>query len=218
MTSRLCTLDLWHSNETILRRLSLTNCEELNLPHSLLSPPAPGHSVAEFLDTVVAAGNHRYEFTREGRGCAGWVRDKPNSNLRHPSIRASPARPQPAPHNPHLHNTHLAILANESRLLILPTPSLVPTTTVLTPVTIFDDLSANAIRLIGSLNKQLVFLRKGSRIATVDEKPAREGRTRIHFFPADWMTSVHHLDVMVEVTPRGDVLLVKRDEVAVVTR
>lgn len=34
------------------------------------------HSVADFLDTIVNTGNHHYEFTREGRGCTGWVRDQ----------------------------------------------------------------------------------------------------------------------------------------------
>ncbi|KPM43051.1 hypothetical protein AK830_g3525 [Neonectria ditissima] len=44
-------------------------------PHKIVSIPAkPGHSVASFLDAIVQADNHRYEFTREGRGCGGWVR------------------------------------------------------------------------------------------------------------------------------------------------
>lgn len=33
-------------------------------------------SVANFLDAIVQADNHRYEFTREGRGCGGWVHDQ----------------------------------------------------------------------------------------------------------------------------------------------
>lgn len=39
-------------------------------------PATPGHSVADFLDAVVEAGNHRYEFTQAGRGCSGWIRDQ----------------------------------------------------------------------------------------------------------------------------------------------
>lgn len=45
--------------------------------HKAVSIPAqPGSSVANFLDAIVQADNHRYEFTREGRGCTGWVRDQ----------------------------------------------------------------------------------------------------------------------------------------------
>ncbi|OIW24507.1 hypothetical protein CONLIGDRAFT_99114 [Coniochaeta ligniaria NRRL 30616] len=46
--------------------------------HKLVTipPTTPGHCVAEWLDAIVAAGNHRYEFSREGRGCTGWVRDQ----------------------------------------------------------------------------------------------------------------------------------------------
>lgn len=53
-------------------------------PHQLrddeLGPPkhptTSRFSVGEFLDTIVRANNHRYEFTREGRGCTSWVRDQ----------------------------------------------------------------------------------------------------------------------------------------------
>jgi hypothetical protein len=34
------------------------------------------YSVARFLDVIVQMDNHRYELTREGRGCGGWVRDQ----------------------------------------------------------------------------------------------------------------------------------------------
>lgn len=41
-----------------------------------ISPQAPGLTVGEFLDAIVRADNHRYEFTKDGRGCGGWVRDQ----------------------------------------------------------------------------------------------------------------------------------------------
>lgn len=45
--------------------------------HKLITiPPTPGHCVTEYLDAIIAAGHHRYEFTRDGRGCTGWVRDQ----------------------------------------------------------------------------------------------------------------------------------------------
>ncbi|KAF5709782.1 hypothetical protein FGLOB1_5768 [Fusarium globosum] len=39
-------------------------------------PAQPGHTVGHFLDAIVGADNHRYEFTQSGRGCGGWVRDQ----------------------------------------------------------------------------------------------------------------------------------------------
>lgn len=45
--------------------------------HCDVSVPArPGVTVAEFLDVVVDADSHRYEFTQAGRGCTGWIRDQ----------------------------------------------------------------------------------------------------------------------------------------------
>ena len=36
----------------------------------------PGYTVGNFLDTIVRADNHRYEFARGGGGSSGWVRDQ----------------------------------------------------------------------------------------------------------------------------------------------
>ncbi|KAH7303300.1 hypothetical protein B0I35DRAFT_485302 [Stachybotrys elegans] len=45
--------------------------------HKILTIPMDRrHSVASFLDAITQADNHRYEFTREGRGCGGWIRDQ----------------------------------------------------------------------------------------------------------------------------------------------
>ncbi|KAG5748769.1 hypothetical protein H9Q70_008585 [Fusarium xylarioides] len=41
-----------------------------------IPPLSPGLTVGQFLDAIVGADNHRYEFTQEGRGCGGWVRDQ----------------------------------------------------------------------------------------------------------------------------------------------
>lgn len=39
-------------------------------------PATQGHSVGEFIDAIVDAGNHEYDFTAEGRGCTGWILDQ----------------------------------------------------------------------------------------------------------------------------------------------
>lgn len=39
-------------------------------------PTTRGHTVADFIDVIIAAGNHEYDFTTEGRGCTGWMLDQ----------------------------------------------------------------------------------------------------------------------------------------------
>ncbi|KAF4334229.1 hypothetical protein FBEOM_11925 [Fusarium beomiforme] len=41
-----------------------------------IHPCTPGLTVGQFIDAIVRADNHRYEFTQAGRGCGGWVRDQ----------------------------------------------------------------------------------------------------------------------------------------------
>lgn len=58
--------------DIILLNYALTR----NSHKTVTIPAIPGHSVADFLSAIVRADNHRYEFTREGRGCTGWIRDQ----------------------------------------------------------------------------------------------------------------------------------------------
>src|SRR5260370_1444283 len=39
-------------------------------------PAVPGHQVAHFIDAIINAGNHEYDFTTQGRGCTGWMLDQ----------------------------------------------------------------------------------------------------------------------------------------------
>ncbi|KAI0141873.1 hypothetical protein GGR57DRAFT_486340 [Xylariaceae sp. FL1272] len=41
-----------------------------------LKPTRAGLTVSSFLNAIVQADNHRYEFTKDGRGCGGWIRDQ----------------------------------------------------------------------------------------------------------------------------------------------
>jgi WD40 repeat protein len=135
-----------------------------------------------------------------------------------------------SPIKPIFHNTLLAVpytdpsrpLSN-TRFLLFSTSDITPSATALSPVTAYPDLCSSAIHLVGQIGsggaERLVFFRDGNWISTVDAAAAKEGRASFHFFfPADWMSTANHRDVMIEVTRRGDVLLVKRDEVAVVRR
>ncbi|KAL5331936.1 hypothetical protein ACEPPN_001476 [Leptodophora sp. 'Broadleaf-Isolate-01'] len=47
-----------------------------NLVGLVTVPANPGHPVAHFIDAIINAGNHQYDFTTEGRGCTGWILDQ----------------------------------------------------------------------------------------------------------------------------------------------
>ncbi|KAF7549720.1 hypothetical protein G7Z17_g6191 [Cylindrodendrum hubeiense] len=69
----------WPGREGYLGRLDIMDHRHMltHNHHQTVSIPAePGHRVVSFLDAIVRADNHRYEFTQKGRGCTGWVRDQ----------------------------------------------------------------------------------------------------------------------------------------------
>jgi len=45
-------------------------------------PANPGHPVTHFIDAIIDASNHEYDFTTEGRGCTGWILDQYHLFLR----------------------------------------------------------------------------------------------------------------------------------------
>ncbi len=67
--------------------------------------------------------------------------------------------------------------------------------------------------LIGADGQRLVFLHSDNWICSTD--PQSPSNVIRHFFlPADWLTS--NVDLMIEMTPHGDILFVKHDEVAII--
>ncbi|KAH7342977.1 hypothetical protein BKA65DRAFT_505300 [Rhexocercosporidium sp. MPI-PUGE-AT-0058] len=58
--------------DIVSREYALTR----NLVGLVTIPANPGHSVAHFIDAIINAGNHQYDFTTEGRGCTGWILDQ----------------------------------------------------------------------------------------------------------------------------------------------
>lgn len=71
--------------------------------------------------------------------------------------------------------------------------------------------------LIGDDGKRLIFLHNDSWICSA-KASAAETKTydRPFFIPADWLTT--DMKMMTGVTCKGDIIFVKRDEVAVITR
>ena len=71
--------------------------------------------------------------------------------------------------------------------------------------------------LIGDYGKRLVFLNTNSWISSAEARVANvDGYARHFFVPADWLTT--NVKLMTEVTRNGDIIFVKRDEVAVIKR
>lgn len=59
-------MQLTHRNHNVTR----------NRQFYVTIPAFPGHPVAHFIDAIINAGNHEYDFTTEGRGCTGWILDQ----------------------------------------------------------------------------------------------------------------------------------------------
>ncbi|PVH75824.1 hypothetical protein DL98DRAFT_314793 [Cadophora sp. DSE1049] len=53
------------------------NCAVTRNSAGLVTIPAsPGNPATHFIDAIINAGNHQYDFTTEGRGCTGWILDQ----------------------------------------------------------------------------------------------------------------------------------------------
>ena len=83
-----------------------------------------------------------------------------------------------------------------------------------TPVPKYQYLADQVEFLIGNYGQRLVFLHAGGWICSTD--PKTFGITRHFFIPSDWLITSGA--VMIEVTRYGDIIYVKRDEVAVIKR
>jgi hypothetical protein len=81
----------------------------------------------------------------------------------------------------------------------------------------YDHLSDQVQFLIGTYAQRLVFLHSSGWICTVDlEVSSLEHHTRHFFIPVDWISG--GVDLMIDVTCKGDIVFVKRHEVAVIKR
>ncbi|ROW05920.1 hypothetical protein VPNG_08028 [Cytospora leucostoma] len=91
------------------------------------------------------------------------------------------------------------------------------------PLKMYEYFSSRATQLIGALGsggaERLVFLQEGNCVSAIESRTAHLRRIALHFFlPNDWLSMMNHRDLMVEVTSRGNVLVVRRHEVAIVKR
>jgi hypothetical protein len=112
---------------------------------------------------------------------------------------------------------------SKSRLLLWATSELALESKTIAPVPAYRALSEKVEVLIGTTGtgseqtERLVFLHGSDWVCAADAQTAKSNHFMRHFFfPADWLST--NLDLIIEVTKKGDVILVKGDEVAVVRK
>lgn len=91
------------------------------------------------------------------------------------------------------------------------------------PAKTYEYLTSRATHLIGAVGRasaeRLIFLQEGNWVCAVRSRTDPPNRIARYFFlPNDWLSMANHVDLMMEVTSKGDVLLVRKHEVAVIKR
>jgi hypothetical protein len=103
------------------------------------------------------------------------------------------------------------------RLLLWDASNFTPDSKSAAPIPRYHALADQVRSLIGSDGKRLAFLHSNDWVSSAEARVAETDRYNRHFFiPADWLTT--NVTMMTEVTPNGDIIFVKRDEVAVIKR
>lgn len=88
---------------------------------------------------------------------------------------------------------------------------------VAAPIPKYHTLADQVKSLIGDDGERLIFLHSNSWVSSAEVSAAKTDEYARHFFfPADWLTT--NVELMTEVTRNGDIIFVKRDEVAVIKR
>ena len=101
-----------------------------------------------------------------------------------------------------------------SRLLLWTTSDFARTSETAVPVPKYQYLADQVEFLIGAFGQRLTFLHSSGWVCSTDAESL--DITRHFFIPADWRST--NIELMIEVTQHGDIVFVKRDEVAVIKR
>lgn len=102
----------------------------------------------------------------------------------------------------------------KSKLLLWSSSDFTEKTETAAPVPKYQYLADQVEFLIGAYGQRLVFLHSSGWICSTDSETFNVIR---HFFvPADWLST--NVNLMIEVTRNGDIIFIKRDEVAVIKR
>jgi WD40 repeat protein len=112
---------------------------------------------------------------------------------------------------------------SKSKFVIWNTSEFTPESEVAVPVPAYRALTDKVEVFIGitgtglEQTERLVFLHGSNWVCATDSQAAKATRFDRHFFfPTDWLST--NLELVIEVTKKGDIILVKRDEVAVVSK
>jgi len=85
------------------------------------------------------------------------------------------------------------------------------------PIPRYRSLAEQVKTLIGECGQKLVFLHSSTWVCSANlQSPSAEDFARHFFLPTDWLST--NVDLMFGVTNNGDILFVKRDEIAVIKR
>lgn len=120
-------------------------------------------------------------------------------------------------------DTMFAITLSESQtsrdkpiLLLFPLTDFNPSSQEAVPAAAHRHLVNKAERLIGAWGSRLIFLDSSGWICSAEADAVNENINHHFFLPADWLSN--NSDLMIEVTGKGDIIFVKRDETAVIKR
>lgn len=103
---------------------------------------------------------------------------------------------------------------SESRLLFWSCSEITDESKTVASVPEYQYLADQVEFLIGYFGQRLVFLQSSGWVCSTDSETFN---VKHHFFiPADWLST--NTDLMIEVSQNGDIVFVKRDEVAVIKR
>ncbi|KAL8968115.1 MAG: hypothetical protein Q9183_002617 [Haloplaca sp. 2 TL-2023] len=106
---------------------------------------------------------------------------------------------------------------SKSRLLLWSSSDFAAGSESAAPIPQYHALADQVRTIIGFDGRRLVFLDNDGWVASAEARATETDEYDRHFFiPADWLTP--NADLMTAVTLEGDIIFVKRDEVAVITR
>ncbi|MCJ1244025.1 hypothetical protein MMC30_001222 [Trapelia coarctata] len=106
---------------------------------------------------------------------------------------------------------------SRSKLLLWNTADFTVESRTIAPVPKYQYLADQVEFLIGGYGQRLVFLHSSGWVCSVDPQTPDFGYHIRHFLvPADWLST--NSELMVEITRKGDIVFVRRDEVAVIKR
>ena len=105
----------------------------------------------------------------------------------------------------------------KSKLLLWNTSDFSAQSKAAAPVPRYHSLADQVKTLVGSDGQRLVFLQNNSWISSTNPQITSFDRYVRHFFlPADWLST--NIELMMDITNSGDIIFVKRDEVAIIKR